>query len=144
MRTCAACGESMPPPASRGRPAVYCSLQCRRDAEYGRKLARTPPRTSLDVWRRQRADQEAEDARRAEQEYQKALKAGGDVAAEAKWWRLYSAESRYGLCQWALPSGRLGACTNRTTGVFCAKHNREVERRIEKRRGERVASLTEA
>jgi hypothetical protein len=87
----------MPSPAGRGRPPTYCSLLWRRFAEYGRRLAPTQPRTSLDVWLRQRDEREAEYAERAEREYQNALWAR-DVAAKAKWWRLYKAESRYGLC----------------------------------------------
>ena len=64
MRTCAACGEPLPPSTGRGRPPAYCNVLCRRNAEYARKLARTPPRTSLDVWRaRPWEEREAELAR---------------------------------------------------------------------------------
>jgi hypothetical protein len=78
---------------------------------------------------------------KAEREYQRAIKAGGNVAAEARWQRLYdqvSDEGRYSLCQWDLPNGHPGACTNRTVEVFCAKQNREIEH--ERRRKERAAS----
>jgi hypothetical protein len=44
-------------------------------------------------------------------------------------------ESPFDLCQWGLPNDQPGACTNRTRDVFCAKHNREIER--ESRRRER-------
>jgi hypothetical protein len=37
----------------------------------------------------------------------------------------------------ALPSGGLGACTNSTTGTYCWKHNRHLQRGNEKRRGKR-------
>jgi len=67
------------------------------------------------------------------------------VAAEAKWQRLSiqtleETKSRYGLCQWALESGEPGACTNRTANVYCAKHNRQLEREIERSRKEKAAS----
>jgi hypothetical protein len=87
----------------------------------------------------EREKREAERLRRAERDYQQAIAAGGDVAAEAKWQRLYSETldatgSRYGLCQWDLANGLPGACTNRTASVFCAKHNRQIERESERRR----------
>jgi hypothetical protein len=82
---------------------------------------------------RRREELEAEVARREEREYQRAIEAGGDVAAEAKWQRLYvqtldATQGRYDLCQWALPSGLPGACTNRTANVYCAKHSRQLDR----------------
>jgi hypothetical protein len=92
---------------------------------------------------REKADAEA--ARREEREYRRAIEAGGDIAAEAKWERLYvqtldATGSRYGLCQWDLPNGHPGACTNRTADVVCAKHMRQVDREAEQRRQERAAS----
>jgi hypothetical protein len=82
---------------------------------------------------------QAEVARREEREYQRAIQAGGDVAAEAKWQRLYvqtldATESRFGLCQWSLDDGNPGACTRRTQSVYCHVHNRQLDREAEQRR----------
>jgi uncharacterized Zn finger protein (UPF0148 family) len=147
--TCRHCGGPMPPPASTGRPAVYCSYSCRRNHEYAvarrrweeRERRERPKREA--EWQARRRAQEEEATRRREQEYQRAIQAGGDVAAEARWQRLYdetldSTGSRYGLCQWALDNGQPGACTRRTADVYCATHNRQLEREAEKRRRERA------
>jgi hypothetical protein len=78
--------------------------------------------------------------RRREQEYQQAIKAGGRVAAEAKWWRLYdqvSDEGRYDLCQWEdeIDGEYTHACFNRTRlDVYCSMHNRQLEREVERNR----------
>jgi hypothetical protein len=83
--------------------------------------------------------QQADTNRRREQEYQRALAAGGDIAAEARWRRLWVEtlrSSRFGPCQWASPNGHPGACTRRTSGVYCAKHNRELEREVADQREE--------
>jgi hypothetical protein len=73
--------------------------------------------------------------RRLEREFQRAIRAGGDVAAEARWQRLEiqtldATQSRYGLCQWALEDGNPGACTRRAQSwdVYCGVHNRQLER----------------
>jgi hypothetical protein len=92
----------------------------------------------------EREEREAERLRRAERDYQLAIAAGGDVAAEAKWQRLYdetldATASRYGLCQWDLANGQPGACTNRTANVFCAKHNRQLDRKAAARRRRKEA-----
>jgi hypothetical protein len=64
----------------------------------------------------------------------------GTIAAEARWRRLYvqtlDETGRYGLCQWALDDGNPGACANRTADVYCAKHNRELERELQRNRKE--------
>jgi hypothetical protein len=92
-----------------------------------------------------RRREEAE--RRDEAEYQRILDAGGDAAATAKWQRLFdetldSTGSRYGLCQWALDNDEYGACFRRTAGVYCWRHNRELERKSERRRREKERALT--
>ena len=77
---------------------------------------------------------------KAEREYQRAIKAGGRVAAEAKWWRASNETAiagRYDLCQWSEEMGGeyTHVCFNRTTGdVYCFKHNRQLEREIERKR----------
>jgi hypothetical protein len=83
--------------------------------------------------REQEARLEREAQQRVEEEYQQAIAAGGDIAANARWERLYDETldktgSRYGLCQWELDSGQYGACTRRTSDVYCAKHSRQAER----------------
>jgi hypothetical protein len=72
------------------------------------------------------------------------MEAGGDVAAEARWERLYDetldeTESRYGLCQWALDNGQNGACIRRTAGVYCWRHSRQVDREAAARRRRKEA-----
>jgi len=137
--SCAYCGGPLPPPALTGRPRSFCSAQCRRANEMVVVSRRREEMERREAERREAEWKTKEKARedKAEREYQRAIKAGGDVAAEAKWQRLYdqvSDEGRYDLCQWALESGHPGACSNRTVEVFCAKHNRELERDIERRR----------
>ena len=62
---------------------------------------------------------------------ERALAAGGDAAAEARWEELWSdtlTRTGYGLCQWALDNGRPGVCARvvKEDGqVYCAKHNRK-------------------
>ena len=86
-----------------------------------------------------------EAARRGEREYQRALAAGGAVAANARWERLYDETNgkyggRYGLCQWEDEDddgnyeGR--CCTRRTADVYCLRHNRQLARETAKRRRE--------
>jgi hypothetical protein len=144
---CPKCHGPMPPPARTGRPRIYCSNDCRdgaaaiRQAERERR-DRERYRAEQEALRRAR-DEEA--ARRRDAEYQRALKVGGDVAAEARWERLYDESldaGRYGLCQWALDNGQYGACTRRTTGVYCWKHNRQLERESERRRREKERAST--
>jgi hypothetical protein len=54
MRTCPVCDEPIEPRTGPGRPPTYCSVLCRRNAEYARKLATKPLRTSFDVWQAER------------------------------------------------------------------------------------------
>lgn len=44
-RTCAVCGESLPPPKETGRPREYCGAACRQKARYHRRGDR------VDWWR---------------------------------------------------------------------------------------------
>jgi hypothetical protein len=78
----------------------------------------------------------AEIDRRREQEYQRAIAAGGRAAAEARWNRAYDEESTFGLCQWEdeVEGEYTHVCFNRTRDVYCAKHNRQLERETERRR----------
>jgi hypothetical protein len=142
--SCVYCGGPLPPPALTGRPRSFCSAQCRQANERVVVSRRREEMERREVERREAEWKAREKARedKAEQEYQRALKAGGDVAAEARWQRLYdqvSEEGRYGLCQWDLPNGHPGACTNRTVGVFCAKHSRQVDRESRRKSKERKA-----
>jgi hypothetical protein len=148
---CAYCGGPLPPPAVTGRPRTFCSAQCRRANEWGVDNRRREERE-----RREREQQQAEAearyrareeeaARREEREYRRAIEAGGNVAATARWWRLYdetldATGSRWGLCQWALDNDEPGACTRRTADVYCWRHNRQLERESAKRRREREAA----
>jgi hypothetical protein len=96
----------------------------------------------------ERRGREEEAARRREREYQRALAAGGAVAANARWERLSDEThdkygGRYGLCQWEDEDddgnyeGR--RCTRRTADVYCWRHNRQLERETEKRKRQREA-----
>jgi hypothetical protein len=83
---------------------------------------------------------------KAEREYQRAIKAGGRVAAEARWERLYDETldaGRYGLCQWEdeVDGEFTHTCYRRTTGdVYCWRHNARLEREAKRRRRELAAS----
>jgi hypothetical protein len=133
--SCAYCGGPLPAPALTGRPRTFCSAQCREANERVLVSGRFEEKQRRDREQREaeREKREAERLRRAERDYRRAIEAGGDIAAEAKWQRLYdetldATGSRYGLCQWDLSNGQPGACTNRTADVFCAKHNRQLDR----------------
>jgi hypothetical protein len=145
--TCAYCKGLLPPPAVTGRPRTFCSAQCRAANEWivvtdRREEMRRREQEQREVERKAR---EEEAARRREREYQRALAAGGAVAANARWERLYDETydkygSRYGLCQWEDEDddgnyeGR--RCTRRTADVDCWRHNRQLERETAKRRRE--------
>ena len=141
--TCAYCGGPLPPPALTGRPRSFCSAQCRAANEWvvvsrKREEMEQRERKRLEAEREKR---EAERLRRAERDYQRAIKAGGDIAAEARWERLSDEEldKGYGLCQWALDNGQNGACTRRTTGVYCWRHSRQLDREAAARRRRKEA-----
>ena len=129
----------MPEPAWTGRPRIFCSDGCRDRAAAIREAERD--RRELERYQAEReARRKARDekrARREEREYQRAIAAGGAVAANARWERLYSETlaatgCRYGLCQWEDEDGSGGylgrRCTRRTADVYCAKHSRVVDR----------------
>jgi hypothetical protein len=141
--TCAYCGGPLPPPALTGRPRTFCSAQCRRANEEVVVSQRLQEMQRRERERLQAEWQAREKARqaKAEREYQRALRAGGRVAAEAKWERLYDETldaGRYGLCQWEEEIGGeyTHVCLNQTTDVFCHKHNRQLERESKRRRKE--------
>ena len=120
-----------------GRDKSYRCLVCKRESADAARAARDAEAQAIRSAERERIN--AENERRREREYQRAIKAGGDVAAEARWQKLSvqtleETESRWDLCQWALDSGVPGACTNRTANVYCAKHNRQLDREIERKR----------
>jgi hypothetical protein len=99
----------------------------------------------------EREEREAERLRREEREYQRAIAAGGAVAADARWERLYDETlekygGRYGLCQWEDEDGSghfAHTCTRRTTAdVYCWRHNRQLDRESERRRQQRERAST--
>jgi hypothetical protein len=144
--SCVYCGGPLPPPALTGRPRSFCSAQCRQANErvvvsrnLHEKERRERERLEAEATAR-REKLEAEVAARDEREYRRAIEAGGDAAAEAKWQRLFdktSEKGRWSLCQWPLANGEPGACTNRTADVYCAKHNRQLDRESEQQRRRR-------
>jgi hypothetical protein len=92
----------------------------------------------------ERRVREEQAARRRELEYQREIAAGGAVAANARWERLYDETldkygGRYGLCQWEDEDGSGDfagrRCTRRTTAdVYCWRHNRQLDRESAARR----------
>jgi hypothetical protein len=78
---------------------------------------------------------------KAEREYQRAIKAGGRVAAEAKWSKAFdetldATGGRYELCQWEdeIEDEYTHTCFNRFSDVYCAKHNRQLDRESQRSR----------
>ena len=151
--TCAYCRGPLPPPAVTGRPRTFCSAQCRAANEWvvvSRKreeIERREQEQREAAWKAK----EAANARRLEREYQRAIAAGGAVAANARWERLYDETydkygGRYGLCQWEDEddSGEFAGrrCTRRTTGRVLLAHNRQLERESERRRREKEQAST--
>jgi hypothetical protein len=149
---CPKCQGPMPPRPRTGRPPIYCSVGCRDAAAASREAERNRlARERYDVEQqavRKARDEEA--ARRHEREYQRAIAAGGAVAANARWERVYDETydkygGWYGLCQWEDEddsgefTGRL--CTRRTRDVYCWRHNRQLERETERRRGEQASTV---
>jgi hypothetical protein len=141
-----------------GRDSSGRCLVCKREAMWA---ARTPAREAaaaargqrqaareaeLERLERERIEErrrrQAEADRRREREFQRAIEAGGDVAANARWERLYAQTvdaGRYSLCQWPLDSGEPGACTRRTTvDPFCSHHYRQVDREVERESRQRA------
>ena len=147
---CAYCGGPLPPPAVTGRPRSFCSAQCRQANEryvasqHREERERREREQSEAEATRRREKAEAERLRREEQEYQRAIKAGGRVAAEAKWWRASDETAiagRYDLCQWEdeIDGEYTHVCFNRTrSDVYCSTHNRQLERELERNRRQRA------
>ena len=149
---CAYCKGPLSPPAVTGRPRTFCSAQCRAANEWVTVSRRREEMERRDREQREaeRRRREADAARRREREYRRALEAGGAVAADARWERLYEETydkygGRYGLCQWEDEDdgGQLAGrrCTRRTTAdVYCWRHNRQLERETARRRREQEAA----
>ena len=81
----------------------------------------------------------AEEIRQQKAERAAIMAAGGRPAREARWQEassrtLQKSESEYGLCQWSEETGRPGDCFLETDEVYCAKHNRQLERESASRR----------
>jgi hypothetical protein len=125
-----------------GRDASKKCLQCKAEAAAAKAALQEQARAESRA-RFERTQAEAD--RRREQEYQQAIKGGGDVAAEARWQRLCDETlektgSRFGLCQWQderQDGYAPRTCTRRTGDVFCHVHNRELDRESERRRREK-------
>jgi hypothetical protein len=116
-----------------------------REATAAARAARAAAREAeLERLERERVEErlrrQAEADRRREQEYEQAIKAGGRVAAEARWERASDETleaGRYGLCQWEdeIDGEYTHVCFNRTRlDVYCAKHAHQVEREVERNR----------
>ena len=151
--TCAYCRGPLPPPAVTGRPRTFCSAQCRAANEWVVVSRRREEMERREKERREaeRKAKEAANARRLEREYQRAIAAGGAVAANARWERLEDETfdkygGRYGLCQWEDEddSGEFTGrrCTRRTADVYCWRHNRQLDRESERRRREKERAST--
>ena len=118
--------------------------------EERNRLARERYYAEQEALRKAR-DEEA--ARRLEREYQRAISAGGAVAANARWERLSDETlakygGRYDLCQWEDEDANgnfLGRrCTRRTADVYCWRHNRQLERESERRRREEAEATRQS
>jgi hypothetical protein len=110
-----------------GRDSSYRCLECKREASAAARKAREDEASAARFAELKR--QQAAADRRRKREHARMLKAGGDTAAEARWQELWDRSP--GLCQWPLENGQPGACTRRTDDVYCARHNRRLEREIE-------------
>jgi hypothetical protein len=70
----------------------------------------------------------AENERQRQQDRKRALAAGGNVAAQARWEEAW--ERSPGLCQWETDDG-YRTCMRRAASsgdVYCTVHNRQLER----------------
>jgi hypothetical protein len=140
-RKCRYCRGPMPPPAPTGRPALYCSLTCRRDNEYAvarrrweeRERRERPKREA--EWRAQRQAQEAARLEAEEAERQRNLAAGGLVALDQMQSDAFYADR----CGWYDDDTDTEVCLRPTdeSFVWCKKHNRQLDRESEQRRRER-------
>jgi hypothetical protein len=146
-RKCRYCGGPMPSPASTGRPAVYCSITCRRDNEYAVAQARSAEQERRDRPRREaeararREKLEAEAARARERERRRILAAGGIDALDL----LQREAFENGRCGWYDDDQEtLEVCLRPTdeSFVWCKKHNRQLDREAEQRRREKERGST--
>jgi hypothetical protein len=130
----------MPPLAPTGRPALYCSLTCRRDNEYAvarrrweeRERRERPKREA--EWKAQREAQEAARLEAEEAERQRNLAAGGLVALDQMQRDAFYADR----CGWYEDDDDPadGVCQRPTdeSFVWCKKHNCQVDRESAARR----------
>jgi hypothetical protein len=119
-----------------GRDAGHWCSECRREdaeARLAREAAAAAERRAAFDARR------AEWKRQHERERQRNLKAGGDAAIYQRWEDAYAV--RGDLCQWEdfdpddhrpreFPHRR--QCFRRAHDVYCAVHNRQLERKTRK------------
>jgi hypothetical protein len=126
-----------------GRDSSYRCLVCKRESAIASAARRNAAAAAAATEQRERERAEADRRREREEEraYQRAIKAGGRVAAEAKWSRAFeealdATGSGYELCQWEdeIDDEYTHTCFNRSTDVYCAKHNRQFEREVERDR----------
>jgi hypothetical protein len=126
-----------------GRDSSYRCFVCKRESAVGSAARRNAEAAAAATEQRERERVEADRRREREKEraYQRAIKAGGRVAAEAKWSRAFdetldATGGRYELCQWEdeIEDEYTHTCFNRSTDVYCAKHNRHLDREIERNR----------
>jgi hypothetical protein len=114
-----------------GRDSSYRCLECKRIDSKQSRAARYAEAQAIRSAEIKRVNAEAE--RQRKREYERAIAAGGDAAAEARWEKLWSdtlSRTRWSLCQWPLENDHPGACTRRTEDVYCYAHNRQLEREI--------------
>ena len=122
-----------------GRDSSHRCLRCKREAMADARQARLDEEEAI-----RHAERAA--IRAAEEELQKAerariLAAGGPAARELRWderWVRTLQTTEVSLCQWSQPNGRPGGCFQKTEPdgdtVYCAKHNRQLERESAARR----------
>ncbi len=134
-----------------GRDSSYRCLQCKREAARGDRYLRIAEDRGIREAERRRREEEAQAAqeaerrrrveereRRQEEKYQAAIKRGGYDAAMARWDRACSESLQNdgdGLCQWedddaeGRSMGRLCYRPPDESNVYCAHHNRVLEKR---------------
>jgi 5-methylcytosine-specific restriction enzyme A len=125
-----------------GRDSSYRCLVCKREQAIASRTRRNEEAAAAAHAERERERAEADLRRQREQErqYQRAIKAGGHMAAEAKWWR---ASDSGDLCQWEdeIEGEYTHVCYRRTASVYCWRHSRQLQRETEQRRRERAAEV---
>lgn len=125
------------------RPGDNRCLACvREDAEAKAAAERARISEQHAAFQRRQVERD----RAVEQEFHAAIARGGYDAVMARWNRasdetIEKTGSRYGLCQWEDEvdgeyMGRM--CYRRTADVYCANHNRRLERETRKRAKERT------